>query len=110
MKLLLDQNLSFRLTGQLSLNFPGSRHVKDFGLTEADDELIWEFAAKEEYVIVSKDSDFMHRSLLRNHPPKFIFVRTGNCSNADIAILISSNFRTIKAFIQDPLESMLIIA
>ena len=54
MKLLLDQNLSFRLINQLSKTFPGSKHVKDFGLTEADDEQIWGYAAKNSTLLFRK--------------------------------------------------------
>jgi predicted nuclease of predicted toxin-antitoxin system len=32
MKLLFDQNLSFKLAPILDFVFPGSKHVKDFGL------------------------------------------------------------------------------
>jgi predicted nuclease of predicted toxin-antitoxin system len=40
-KALLDLNLSFRLVDIVLPQFPGSRHVKDFGLTGDDDERIW---------------------------------------------------------------------
>jgi predicted nuclease of predicted toxin-antitoxin system len=38
MRLLLDQNLSHRLTVALADVFPGSMHVRDLGLAHADDE------------------------------------------------------------------------
>ena len=44
MKLLLDQNLSYLLVASLESAFPGSKHVKEFGLTEADDESLWRFS------------------------------------------------------------------
>jgi predicted nuclease of predicted toxin-antitoxin system len=40
MKLLLDQNLSFRLCKLLADVFPGSVHVANVGLTEALDSAI----------------------------------------------------------------------
>ena len=80
MKLLLDQDLSQRLAPRLASHFPESKHVKDFALTGDDDERIWRFAADEGAVLVSRDSDFFYRSLLRGHPPKFIYIRAGNCS------------------------------
>jgi predicted nuclease of predicted toxin-antitoxin system len=39
-KVLLDQNLSFRLVELFLSRFPGSRHVRDVGLTGEDDERI----------------------------------------------------------------------
>jgi len=44
MKLVFDPNLSFKLAPILDSVFPGSKHVKDFGLTGNDDEAIWELA------------------------------------------------------------------
>ena len=107
MRLLLDQNLSQRLIPRLSEHFPDSRHVKDFGLTGDDDECIWRFARDEGFILVSKDSDFCHRSLLRGHPPKFIYVRAGNCSSTHIADLLVAHVEHIEAFTADSAESVL---
>jgi hypothetical protein len=46
-KVLIDQNLSFRLLDALSSRFPGSCHVRDVGLTGDDDERIWRLAKDE---------------------------------------------------------------
>ena len=70
--------------------FLGLKHVKDFGLTGNDDEAIWQLASEQSFVIVSKDSDFLHRSLLRGHPPKVIQLRVGNCSTHHIHELFHS--------------------
>lgn len=52
MKLLFDQNLSFRLARQLEDYFPDSGHVPLLGMDQDDDELIWEFARQHGYIIV----------------------------------------------------------
>lgn len=41
MKLLFDQNLSFKLCGRLADLFPGSSHVRLLELHQADDRAIW---------------------------------------------------------------------
>jgi predicted nuclease of predicted toxin-antitoxin system len=69
MKLLFDQNLSPRLPRLLAELYPQSVHVRDIGLRDVSDEDIWEYAKQGNYVIVSKDTDFQQRSLLRGHPP-----------------------------------------
>ena len=42
MKLLLDENLTFRLVRALQADYPGSCHVKDANLMETDDILVWQ--------------------------------------------------------------------
>ena len=44
MKLLFDQNLSFKLCPALADLFPGSSQVRLLGLERADDRTIWEYA------------------------------------------------------------------
>lgn len=71
MKLLFDENLSFRLARALRDTFPGSAHLRDVGLVGAEDEKVWEFAGKNGFVLTSKDSDFYHRSILRARHQRF---------------------------------------
>jgi predicted nuclease of predicted toxin-antitoxin system len=44
MKLLFDQNLSFKLCRQLADLFPGSSQVRQLGLDQADDRAVWRYA------------------------------------------------------------------
>jgi predicted nuclease of predicted toxin-antitoxin system len=79
-KLLFDQNLSHRLVRTLSNIYPDSEHVRNVELGRAPDTEVWAFARREGFVIVSKDADFHHRSLLMGAPPRVIWLRLGNCS------------------------------
>lgn len=72
MKLLFDQNLSWRLPQTLADLFPDSRHIREIGLKESGDINIWDYARSNDYTIVSKDTDFQQRSLLYGYPPKVI--------------------------------------
>lgn len=58
MKLLLDENLSDQIVSRIIDLYPGSEHVKTLGLTNTDDGIIWDYAKVNNFVIVSKDSDF----------------------------------------------------
>jgi predicted nuclease of predicted toxin-antitoxin system len=109
MKLLFDQNLSHRLVGLLTAEFPGSAHVRDMGLSAAPDPDVWAYAAANGFVIVSKDTDFQQRALLYGHPPKVIWVRLGNCSTAAVATLLLSRLADIRAFESDPVASFLAV-
>jgi predicted nuclease of predicted toxin-antitoxin system len=78
MKLLFDQNLSSRLVSRLADICPKASHVSLVGLDRASDDLVWDYAGANGYTIVSKDSDFNERSVLRGIPPKVIWLRLGN--------------------------------
>ncbi|MGI8550283.1 MAG: DUF5615 family PIN-like protein [Dehalococcoidia bacterium] len=58
MKLLYDQNLSFRLVRRLATLYPDSAHARDVGLGEADDMQLWTYAATHGFVTVSKDKEY----------------------------------------------------
>jgi hypothetical protein len=75
MKLLFDQNLSFKLVKNLEDVFPRSNQVKLIGMHEAGDGEIWEYARANGFTLVSKDSDYSERSALLGHPPKVIYRR-----------------------------------
>lgn len=110
MKLLFDENLSDRIIPHIIDIFPGSTHVKTEKLQETDDALIWSFAGRNAYTIVSKDSDFHQRSLLYGAPPKFVFLKIGNCSSASVIDLLRSEEVKLRSFIEDGHSSMLILA
>ena len=109
MKLLFDQNLSRKLPRQLADIYPGSQHGFELNLAEADDDVIWEFAKENGFAIVSKDADFQQRSLLFGSPPKFIWLRVGNCSTKDLESLLRRSSPIIHTFLIDAQESHLIL-
>ena len=109
MKLLFDQNLSRKLPARLADIYPESVHVYELNLAEADDAQIWEYAKTNGLTIVSKDTDFQPRSLLYGSPPKFIWLRVGNCSTAEIESLLRRSSPIIHTFLNDASESHLIL-
>lgn len=109
MKLLLDENLSDRIVSQIADLYPDSVHVKTLGLIQSEDVLIWEYAKANDFAIVSKDSDFHQRSLLYGHPPKFIYLRIGNCPTWRIVEILRDNYDTIAQFGDAEQESILVL-
>src|ERR1044072_6852592 len=109
MKLIFDQNLSPRLPRLLADLYPDSVHVRDVGLRDASDTEIWDYAKQNDFVIVSKDSDFQLRSLLYGHPPKFIWLRVGNCPVKLIEELLRKHSAAIHTFVQDAIKSHLLL-
>lgn len=110
MRLLLDQNLSHRLKLPLALVYAEIAHVRDFGLERADDSSVWAFAKENGFAIVSKDSDFHHRSLVFGHPPKVVWLRLGNCSTSDIEGLLRNGETAITMFLADATASLLTLS
>ena len=98
MRLLFDQNLSPRLATSLSDLYPDSSHTELIGLGTTADEIVWDQAIVEKFVIVTKDADFNELSILRGVPPKVIWIRRGNCSTKAIASLLRKNYPAISAF------------
>ena len=52
MKLLFDENVSPKLVDHLSAEFPGSEHVRNVGLTAAEDQQVWEYAREHGFAAV----------------------------------------------------------
>jgi predicted nuclease of predicted toxin-antitoxin system len=91
MKLLFDQNLSFKLCRQLQDLFPYSAHVGRIGLSEASDRVIWEHAKAHNFTLVSLDSDFSELAALRGPLPKVIWLRCGNQPTAIVEEILRSH-------------------
>jgi predicted nuclease of predicted toxin-antitoxin system len=98
LKLLFDQNLSYKLAQLFSGEFPDSTHVRDLGLASATDTEVWEYAKRFGFTIVSKDTDFSQRSFLFGPPPKIIWIRLGNCSTKEIQDVLHSYSAEILQF------------
>lgn len=109
MKLLLDQNVSDRIVKQIDDLFPGSAHVKALGLDQSEDSEVWQLAAGHGFTILSKDTDFHQRAVLFGHPPKFIWLRVGNCPTVLITNLVRSRYEIIRRFIESENESLLVL-
>lgn len=101
MKLLFDQNISYRLISDLEDLFPKSNHVRLLNLETSSDEEIWQYAKKRDFVIVTQDSNFNERSLLYGYPPKIIWLRIGNVSTQNIKKLLRKNYKNIINFYKD---------
>ena len=109
MRLLFDQNLSPRLPNLLADIYPDSVHVREVGLRDATDSEIWNYARAHGFAIVSKDSDFQQRSLLYGPPPKFIWLRAGNCPVKTVEDLLRRHSVAIHTFDQDSITSHLML-
>ena len=71
MKLLFDQNISFRIINDVKQVFPESEQIRKLRLENKSDKEIWTFAGQNGFTVVTFDADFYEFSNLYGHPPKF---------------------------------------
>lgn len=101
MKLLFDQNISPKLLKILPENFDTSTQVRLESLENASDLEIFKFALKNNYSIVTFDSDFYDLSVFKGCPPKIIWLRTGNMTTKSISDILTLNFDNIILFLSE---------
>lgn len=109
MRLLFDENLSRRLIRRLEVAYPESEHVELVGLKGQVDLEVWEYAARHDVTIVSKDNDYRQLSFLRGHPPKVIWLSVGNAGTDAIADLLETSRERVQTFLAQAEESLLIL-
>jgi len=100
-KLLFDQNISFRIIKILGNHFPQSSQVRELKLEGAKDIEIWQYAKSNGFVVVTFDADFSDFANLYGHPPKIIWLRTGNTRTLYIANLLIQKEEQIINFLED---------
>lgn len=101
MKILFDQNISYRLIKSIKNRFPEAASIRELGLENATDIQIWDFAHKNGYSIVTFDADFYELSMLKKKPPKIIWLRTGNTSTENLIQLFLNKHDIISEFINN---------
>ena len=92
MKLLFDENISWRVLKKISEKFPECKHVSDIEKELISDEKIWNYARKYNFIIVSFDEDFADIQMIKGFPPKIIWLRCGNTKTN----LIAEKINTLK--------------
>jgi predicted nuclease of predicted toxin-antitoxin system len=105
MKILLDQNISFKLKYSFEVFFEEVKHVSDFSLHCSDDIDIWNFAYANGYTILTYDADYFDLSIIYGHPPKVIWVRAGNLSTKQLIELLNHQINEIVEFLMDEFTS-----
>ena len=100
MKLLFDENLSFRLCRQLSDVFPGSSQVRLAGLERADDMAVWAYAKANDFTIATLDADFLDLAQIFGSPPKVVWLRCGNPSTRTIEARLRNHAEAISQLIE----------
>jgi len=90
--------------------FPDIEHVKKMGLEISDDNDLWKYAKDNSFIIITKDSDFNEKAIVKGFPPKIIWIKKGNCSTNEIEKSLRNRFIEIKNFTSDIENSVLILS
>jgi predicted nuclease of predicted toxin-antitoxin system len=101
MKLLFDENISYRIISIINNHFPESAHVSFIRKERFSDLDIWLYAKENDYTIVTYDADFYEWQQLRGYPPKIIWLRFGNAKTEIIAEELIKNTNQIQEFVSD---------
>jgi predicted nuclease of predicted toxin-antitoxin system len=101
MRFLFDQNISHRILKLLPEQYADSTTVKSENLINVMDKEIWDFAKRNDFVIVTQDSDFNDLNSLFGFPPKIIWIRTGNLRTQAIVDILIDYSEEINKFLND---------
>jgi predicted nuclease of predicted toxin-antitoxin system len=110
LKLLFDQNLSRKLPRKLADLYPQSAHVISEGLDRSPDTELRAFAGRHDFIVVTRDEDFVGMDILHGAPPKTIWLARKNASTSEYERLLRTSHEQIEAFALDTERSLLIIA
>jgi len=98
MKILLDENVSWRIIKLIENYFDEVKHISTISSNRLSDKDIWDFAKNNNFTILTYDSDFRNFVSYYNYPPKVVWLRTGNISKSKLAELIKNNIDSIIEF------------
>jgi len=99
-KLLFDQNISFRIIQKIQNTFHDSKQIRSLNLENATDTDIWEYSKIHNFSIVTFDADFSDIANIKGNPPKIIWLRIGNTTTKNIAEILKKHQLTISDFIE----------
>jgi predicted nuclease of predicted toxin-antitoxin system len=91
-KYLIDANLPYYFSSWNNVDY---LHVKDLDDSWSDDQ-IWEYAKREQLIIITKDADFSLKVLYKGAPPKVIHFKTGNMKIKDFHIIVSKVWELVE--------------
>ena len=101
MKFLIDTQLPPSLAALFSWKGHVGKHTSSWPDGHfMDDKEILSIAREENFIIVTKDKDFLNHFLVQGFPPAVLMLALGNISNQVLTQIISSNFDSIDTAFQ----------
>ena len=104
MRLLLDENISWRLTAYLRPHCATVLHVRDIQLDNSPDTSIWRYAKQHGYDVMTKDEDFLRLVLAEGFPPRVVAVQNAQVPVAKLAEFLLARLPQIASFLGEQTE------
>ena len=96
MRFLLDAQLPRRLSPAFHLLGHEAIHKLDLPQkNRTPDSDIIDYAMAGDYIVMTKDADFVNTFYLRGQPKQLLLVSTGNISNGDLEMLLQRYLTTL---------------
>jgi len=103
MKFLCDVHISYKLVNHLISLGAEALHVNNIlDKWNTTDKDICEYADSNDYIIISKDSDFRDSFFVRGTPRKLLKINLGNISNQEIIAIFTENISAIQNINANP--------
>lgn len=103
MKFLCDVHISYKVTKHLqSLGFKSVHVNENLDKWLTTDEMICNYADKNDFIVITKDSDFRNSFYIKRSPKKLLKINLGNISNSQLIKLISENLSSIEKLNKNP--------
>jgi len=101
MNLWLDAQLSPRLARWINQQFPGvtATALRDLGLRDAEDTVIYHQAGAVNAIVITKDRDFVDLQNRLGSPPKIIWLTCGNTSESALQAILTQHLLTALDFL-----------
>lgn len=101
MRFLVDAQLPRRLAHRLRQEGFEVLHTLDLPLrNRTPDSILNDLSVREQYILVTKDEDFVSSFHLQRRPRKLLLVSTGNIKNAELEALFLASLPEIVAGFQ----------
>lgn len=95
----IDQQLPATLAQWFEQRGFEAVHVRDLGLRDAPDPVIWRYAVEHQAVVVTKDEDFAARRK-QTDGPQVLWLRIGNATNRALRNYLDAAWPDIQRWLE----------
>ena len=106
----IDMNLPPALAEWITSNYQlPAKSFFELGFATADDAVVFNLARKSPHTIVitTKDIDFVNLVEAKGHPPKILYVNTGNITKNQLLLLFEKSFEAVIALFKEDQQTLI---